>query len=108
MPKTSKGSSDVAVAKQKLRKLFTNPQLTSLLWNHAVGQLVVTIHPATTGKSFGTSVIQTLAKQVQPNGSKNLPGHLSQTRKFATLYTNAEAAALASYRPHVPAGESRA
>ena len=94
MPKTSKESSDVAAAKQKLRKLFANPQFTSLLWNYAVGELVEKVHSIKDGRKHGTSAMQTLAKQVQPGGTKNLPGHLTQTRKFVATYTKAEVAAI--------------
>lgn len=70
--------------KRQLKRLFANPEMTSLAWNYEVGKLVEVIHPAKAGSSYGNSTIQDLANDIQEGGPKSWPSVLTQARKFAS------------------------
>lgn len=72
--------------KRQLKRLFANPEMTSLAWNYEVGKLVEVIHPAKAGSSYGNSTIQDLANDIQEGGPKSWPSVLTQARKFANQH----------------------
>lgn len=83
-PNSNRSAADPAhQSLERLKELFANPRKSDLSWYREVGRLVEQLHPRAGGREHGKSVIKNLAEQLQPGGSRDLPGRLQRMQRFA-------------------------